>query len=322
MTYPQRLVLAVSTAALLFSGCGSTATQPPVPTPQATAALLDTPAPVPSVPSQAESSLLASMTARYDECSPNQPPSGLLVADATCRTVDGVRVDGAQYLSAAAASAAFKAQAGAKKGTRCSAGAYLGNYKVGGKTTGQLGCNGDATTIAWTVPKLRLYLSAYVVSLPAPALYAWWQRNWTVDSVSSTATTGEKAVPVAAVATPEPVAVVDTPAPVDNPPASTEPSPADVHPATPAAIRFNQTWTTPYNSTTCGDWNYKMTPEQRWTMAADLLYAVRGVTALPPDDLITEFGTGISTSCTPTDVLKVNEAAAALYTLAQGVYGP
>jgi hypothetical protein len=320
MTHPQRLVLAVSAAALLVSGCGSTATQPPVPTPQATAALLDTPAPVPSVPSQAESSLLASMTARYGECGPNQPPGGLLVADVACTTAKGVRVDGAEYATAAAVTSAFKTEAAAKKGTRCSAGAYLGTYKVGGTTAGQLGCNGTAETIAWTVPKLRLYLSAY--NVPMAALYTWWQRNWTVDTVTGTATTGEKAAPVAAVATPEPVAVVDTPAPVDNPPASTEPSPADVHPATPAAIRFNQTWTTSYNSTTCGDWNYNMTPEQRWTMAADLLYAVRGVTALPPDDLITEFASGISTSCTPTDVLKVNEAAAALYTLAQGVYGP
>jgi hypothetical protein len=313
MTHPQRLVLAVSTAALLFYGCASTATQPPVPTLQVTPALLDTPAPVPSVPSQAESSLLAAMTARYGECGPNQPPGGLLVADVACTTAKGVRVDGAQYATAAAVTSAFKTQAAAKKGTRCSAGAYLGTYKVGGTTAGQLGCNGTAETIAWTVPKLRLYLSAY--NVPMAALYAWWQHYWTVGSVSSAATTGEKAVPV-------PVAVVDTPAPVDNPPASTEPSPADVYPATPADIRFKQTWTTSYNATTCGDWNYNMTPEQRWTMAADLLYAVRGVTALPPDDLITEFASGISTSCTPTDVLKVNEAAAALYTLAQGVYGP
>lgn len=204
----------VAVVALIVAGCGSAATNPPpAPTFRATPAPMEEPTPVPSTPlTEAEASLLDSMAARYDDCGQNQPPSGTLVADIACTTVDGVRVNGAQYLTAAAASAAFKAQAAATKGTRCSAGAYLGNYKVGGTATGQLGCNGTAATVAWTVPTLRLYLSAYNLSMPE--LYAWWQHHWTVGSVSSAATTGEKAVPV-------PVAVVDTPEPA-APPESTD----------------------------------------------------------------------------------------------------
>jgi hypothetical protein len=204
----------VAVVALIVAGCGSAATNPPpASTFVATSVPVDTPTDIPSTPlTEAESSLLDSMAARYDDCSQNQPPSGTLVADITCATIDGVTVDGAQYATAAAVTSAFKAQAAATKGTRCSAGAYLGNYKVAGKATGQLGCNGDETTIAWTVPPLRVYLAATGLSMPE--LYAWWQHHWTVGSVSSAATTGEKAVPV-------PVAVVDTPEPA-APPATTD----------------------------------------------------------------------------------------------------
>jgi hypothetical protein len=211
----------VAVVALLVAACGATAISTPLPAAAPDNVIIGTANPDPiyspsPTATEAETSLLASMAARYDDCSQSQSPNGTLVADIACTTVDGVRVDGAQFASAAAASAAFKAQAGAKKGTRCSAGAYLGNYKVGGKTTGQLGCNGTAATVAWTVPTLRLYLSAYNLSMPA--LYAWWQHHWTVGSVSSAATTGEKAVPV-------PVAVVDTPEPAATPESTDAPIP-------------------------------------------------------------------------------------------------
>jgi hypothetical protein len=310
-------IVAVLIVALLAASCGAatSTTAPPPPTFRAIPEpIYQTSTPVPTAaPTKAESGLVASMTGRYDDCRLNEAPTGTMVANVACTTADGVTVIGSQYATTAAVTAAFKAQAKAKKGTRCSAGAYLGDYKVAKKTTGQLGCNGTGETIVWTVPKLRLLLTSTGLSMPE--LYSWWQHAWTTGSVTSAATTGEKAVPI-------PVEPTDAPAdePTDAPP--DEPSPADVYPASPAGIRFKQTWTTAYSATTCGDWNYSMTPEQRWTMAADLLFAVRGVNQLPPDDLSTEFGSAISFDCTATDDVTVIEIAAALYTLAPDAYGP
>jgi len=65
-----------------------------------------------------------------------------------------------------------------------------------------------------------------------------------------------------------------------------------------------------------------MKPDQRWTMAADLLYAARAVADLPPDEPITAFGEAISVDCIPTGGLKVTEVAAALYELSPEIYGP
>jgi hypothetical protein len=188
------------TVALLVTGCDAASTTP-TPSPAAThratptPARTPTPTPIPTLSlTKAESALLASMTARYDECRQSEPPSGEMVALVTCTTETGVIVDGARFTTTDALADAFRTQALATKGTRCSAGAYLGMYKVAGKQSGRLGCNGTAGTIAWTVPKLRLYLSA--TGLTMPELYRWWQYHWTIGSVANGATTGESPVAV------------------------------------------------------------------------------------------------------------------------------
>lgn len=244
------------------------------------------------------------MTATFGACAVQAPPAGPTVAQVVCTTPQLVSVTASQYKTAAAVAAAFKAETGATPGRRCSAGAYLGTYRAAGQSVGQLGCDGADETVAWTVAALRLYFAASGGSMPW--LYSWWQHHWTISLGAGTGTTGEKPVPI------------PTPAPEPT----IEPDPAEVYPATPADIRFKQTWRKSYATTTCADWNLRMKPEQRWTMAADLLYAARAVADLPPDELITTFGEAISVDCIPTGDLNVTEIAAALYELSPDVYGP
>jgi hypothetical protein len=303
-----RPVVAIVTFVII--GCGTSATPTttltPYSPPPATVTPVVPPPPIATATATAgpESSLLAAMTATFGACAIKAPPSGAVVVQVDCTTRDLVSVSVTEYKTAAATAAAFKAQAGATPGSRCSAGTYLGTYRAAGRIVGQLGCDGTYVTVAWTVPVLRLYFSATGGSMPW--LYTWWQHHWTTSPGAGTATTGEKPVPIPT-APPEP---------------TIEPDAAEVYPATPADIRFNQTWTKSYATTTCGDWNLRMTAEQRWTMAADLLYAARAVSDLPPDDLITTFGEAISADCIPTGDLKVTEVAAALYELSPDVYGP
>lgn len=57
-------------------------------------------------------------------------------------------------------------------------------------------------------------------------------------------------------------------------------------------------------------------------MAADMLFGARGVAHLPPDDLITNFGSDVSVACVPAGGVKVAEVAAAIYLMDEGTYGP
>lgn len=72
-------------------------------------------------------------------------------------------------------------------------------------------------------------------------------------------------------------------------------------PAPSATIgKYQQTWTKAYADTTCTDWNGAMDDHQRFVMAADMLYATRkkqGADALPPDDMVSGFESGIQSVC-------------------------
>src|SRR5207253_6020628 len=64
--------------------------------------------------------------------------------------------------------------------------------------------------------------------------------------------------------------------------------------------KYNQTWTTAYSKTTCGDYLNSMTSKQRWAMAADMLTSLRqvdGGNGLPADGQVTRFQVDVATGC-------------------------
>lgn len=80
--------------------------------------------------------------------------------------------------------------------------------------------------------------------------------------------------------------------------------------------RYEQTWPKQYSSTTCAEWNDSMTDEQQWAASADMLTGARntgdGGEGLPPDSLVDEFQSDVTTACVePT--MSLAEVGAALY---------
>lgn len=80
--------------------------------------------------------------------------------------------------------------------------------------------------------------------------------------------------------------------------------------------KYTQTWTTPYNETTCGDYRSKMTSKQRWVMAADVLASYRkvdGGNTLPADTVVSRFEGDLATACEPEPSMKVTEVGVPIY---------
>lgn len=79
--------------------------------------------------------------------------------------------------------------------------------------------------------------------------------------------------------------------------------------------KYVQTWTTPYEQTTCHDWQFEMTEPQRWAASADMLVNGRGVwkiDTMPSDSLVDKFENDISQGCQPIDTLTIADAATSL----------
>lgn len=94
--------------------------------------------------------------------------------------------------------------------------------------------------------------------------------------------------------------------------------------ASQAPTKYTQTWTTPYAQTTCADWTSRMTSQQRFAAAADMLLGVRtkdGDARLPADSMVNEFVGGMTTACViPT--MSITDAAIALYITEPTRFGP
>jgi hypothetical protein len=98
----------------------------------------------------------------------------------------------------------------------------------------------------------------------------------------------------------------------------------------PAAIsKYTQTWSKPYASTTCDEWNSAMTAHQQFAAAADMLTGARnngdGGSGLPPDLLVIGFELDISKACSlpatsATQLLA--ETAATVYLVGRAQYRP
>jgi hypothetical protein len=86
--------------------------------------------------------------------------------------------------------------------------------------------------------------------------------------------------------------------------------------STAKADKYEQTWRTPYGSTTCGEFLNMMDDHQRWVTAADMLVSARkvdGVTALPADTEVARFQGDMATACEPIATVKTTEIGASIY---------
>lgn len=76
-----------------------------------------------------------------------------------------------------------------------------------------------------------------------------------------------------------------------------------------------QTWTKPYEKTTCTEFKKEMTETERWTAAADLLIAERSreerMQAMPSKLQVEGFAEGLASSCTVSD--PIDQVAVAVY---------
>lgn len=87
-------------------------------------------------------------------------------------------------------------------------------------------------------------------------------------------------------------------------------------PASPEPGKYEQTWTTGYGDTTCGDFLTVMDDHQRWVLAADMLSSARkadGADGLPADSEINRFQQDIATACKPVDTAKTTEIGVSIY---------
>ncbi|MFD6474394.1 hypothetical protein ACFWEH_12950 [Streptomyces anulatus] len=94
---------------------------------------------------------------------------------------------------------------------------------------------------------------------------------------------------------------------------------SEPEPYTPAGPgKYEQTWTTPYSSTTCGDYLNTLNQHQRWVLAADMLSGARkadGTSTLPDDTDVDRFQQDMANACKAEATAKTTEVGATLYTL-------
>jgi len=96
-------------------------------------------------------------------------------------------------------------------------------------------------------------------------------------------------------------------------------------PGTTTPGKYDQTWSQPYSSTTCAEWDSEMTADEQWVAAADMLTGARnkgdGRTGLPPDSLVSTFRGGITTACV-VDTMSIADVGAGLYLTERTRFAP
>ncbi|MFB8083703.1 hypothetical protein [Streptomyces sp. NPDC056013] len=109
-----------------------------------------------------------------------------------------------------------------------------------------------------------------------------------------------------------------TPPESDAPAAKPETTASAVDPEPTKPGKYEQTWLTPYSSTTCGDYLTALDDHQRWVLAADMLSGARsadGATDLPEDTEVERFRQDMATACEAEATAKTTEVGATLYML-------
>ncbi|MFE1735236.1 hypothetical protein ACFW6X_34715 [Streptomyces bacillaris] len=82
--------------------------------------------------------------------------------------------------------------------------------------------------------------------------------------------------------------------------------------------KYEQTWATPYSSTTCGDYLTTLDDHQQWVLAADMLSGARkvdGGTDLPDDTEVDRFQQDMATACEGDATARTNEMGVTIYML-------
>lgn len=87
--------------------------------------------------------------------------------------------------------------------------------------------------------------------------------------------------------------------------------------------RYTQTWGTPYSATSCADWSSRMSAEQRFAGAAEILEQMRQASGAvapgrPPDSLIATFQNGITSTCSLAPTSPLLSAATLVFQLDRG----
>ena len=100
-------------------------------------------------------------------------------------------------------------------------------------------------------------------------------------------------------------------------------------PTSTAPDKYTQTWPKGYSETTCTEWTNKMTDQQKFAAAADMLTGARnkgdGGSGLPPDSLIQRFAADVGEGCSvaaTADGLSVADAAVSVYLIGRDTYKP
>jgi hypothetical protein len=91
---------------------------------------------------------------------------------------------------------------------------------------------------------------------------------------------------------------------------------SDESPGTAEDSKYQQTWSTPYRSTTCGDYLTAMDDHQRRVLAADILVGARkadGKGGLPADADVDRFEQDMATACEAIATAKTTEIGASVY---------
>lgn len=90
--------------------------------------------------------------------------------------------------------------------------------------------------------------------------------------------------------------------------------------------RYVQTWSKPYDRTSCAEWTTRMTDRQRWTAALDMLKDARAAddafAALPADRLVGRFGSALNARCASAAADTAAQAGAQVYLAAKHTYQP
>lgn len=91
------------------------------------------------------------------------------------------------------------------------------------------------------------------------------------------------------------------------------------------AVKYKQTWSKNYASTTCREWKSELTNAQQFAAAADMLTSARnkkdGGTGLPSDGKIEMFRRGITDSCV-IDTANIAEVAVMHYLTERATFRP
>ncbi|MCS5496296.1 hypothetical protein NY547_03465 [Cnuibacter physcomitrellae] len=89
--------------------------------------------------------------------------------------------------------------------------------------------------------------------------------------------------------------------------------------------KYDQSWPKSYSNTTCTEWNSDMTAAQQFAAAADMLTGARnkgdGGEGLPPDSMISDFQSGVTTACVVPS-MSLAEVGAGLYLTERDRYRP